>query len=373
MNRGFWDKLEKPIFALAPMANVTDAAFRRIIAKYGKPDVMWTEFVSADGLCSAGREKLLIDLEYSEAERPIVAQIFGAHPERIEEAAALVARLGFDGLDINMGCPDRAVEKQGAGAALMKNPKLAQEVIRAAKRGAPQLPISVKTRIGYKKNELAEWLPALIETELAAIIIHARTRAEMSKVPAHWEAVREAVEIARSVPAERRPLILGNGDVETLSQAEERVKETGADGVMIGRGIFGNPWFFSRDSNDSRGSRGSMTPTTEEKLAVMLEHTRAFEEFYGPSTRLRASPEAYARRFCGGSKKPYFALRASKGNDTPVKKTGGRWIKGFSVMKKHYKAYVNGFPGASALRAKLMLAKDPDEVEEIVRAEYPNR
>ncbi len=335
MNRGFWDKLEKPIFALAPMANVTDAAFRRIIAKYGKPDVLWTEFVSADGLCSAGREKLFIDLEYSEAERPIVAQIFGSHPEKIEEAAALIAKLGFDGLDINMGCPDRAVEKQGAGAALMKNPKLAQEVIRAAKRGAPQLPISVKTRIGYKKNELAEWLPALMETDLAAIIIHARTRAEMSKVPARWEAVREAVEMAKKLPADQRPLILGNGDVETLAQAEERVKETGADGAMIGRGIFGNPWLFSRDS---------MTPTTEEKLAVMLEHTRAFEEFYGA--------EAYRRRF-PDMKRP-------------------RWVKGFSVMKKHYKAYINGFPGASALRAKLMLAKDPDEVEKIVRAEYPN-
>ncbi len=155
MNPGFWEKLKKPIMILAPMADVTDAAFRRLIAKYGKPDVMFTEFVSADGLCHPqGREKLLIDLSYTEGERPIIAQLFTGKPEKIREAAALVRELGFDGLDINMGCPDRKVEKQCAGAALMKDPKLARELIRAAREGAGGLPISVKTRIGYNKNDL---------------------------------------------------------------------------------------------------------------------------------------------------------------------------------------------------------------------------
>src|SRR5689334_18422067 len=135
MNRSFWDQLKKPIMVLAPMANVTDAAFRHMIAKNGKPDVTWTEFVSADGLASAGREKLLVDFWYGEEERPIVAQIFGANPENIFKAAQLVKELKFDGLDINMGCPDRAVLKQGAGGALIKNPKLAHEIILAAKEG----------------------------------------------------------------------------------------------------------------------------------------------------------------------------------------------------------------------------------------------
>ncbi|MBI2099664.1 tRNA-dihydrouridine synthase, partial [Candidatus Uhrbacteria bacterium] len=154
MNSGFWKKFQlkadqplaekKPILCLAPMADVTDCAFRQIIAKYGKPDIFYTEFVSADGLAHPGaRKKLLLDLQYGENEHPIVAQIFGGNPENIKTAATLCKELGFDGLDINMGCPDRSIEKQGAGAALIKNPKLAREIINAAKAGAPSLPISV--------------------------------------------------------------------------------------------------------------------------------------------------------------------------------------------------------------------------------------
>src|SRR5271168_4933076 len=167
---GFWQKVQekaskekRPIFALAPMADVTDAAFRRVIAKYGKPDVMWTEFVSADGLLRAdetGKKKLLRDLVFSELERPIVAQFFTSNLEAMEYASHLAVDLGFDGIDINMGCPDRSVEKQGGGAALIKNPALAKEIIRAAKRGAGSLPVSVKTRVGYNKVENEEWIPA---------------------------------------------------------------------------------------------------------------------------------------------------------------------------------------------------------------------
>src|SRR3989344_5827961 len=184
---GFWEHLKKPIFVLAPPANVTDTVFRRHILRYSKPDVFWTEFVSADGLCHPkGREALLRDLWYTEEERPIVAQLFTGHPEKMYEAAKLCAELGFDGLDINMGCPDRKVEKQCAGAALMKNPELARAIIRAAREGAPLLPVSVKTRIGYNKNELDKWLPELLAEKPAAVTIHCRTRKEMSDVPARW-------------------------------------------------------------------------------------------------------------------------------------------------------------------------------------------
>ncbi len=319
MVKGFWDKLKKPVMVLAPLANVTDAAFRRLIAKYSKPagpDIFWTEFVSADGLVSKGREVLLKDLMYTPAERPIVAQLFGARPETMREAATLVQDLGFDGLDINMGCPDASVEKQGAGAALIKNQKLAQEIIAAAAEGAPNLPISIKTRLGYNRDELEEWLPVLLETGVAAVTIHARTRKEMSKVPACWERVRRAVEIRNEKGSEA--LILGNGDVRDLAHAHSLVAETGADGVMLGRAIFGNPWLFSETENSPEKSRG-----VEEKLKVLVEHTKLFHELLGD-------------------------------------------IKSFSIMKKHYKAYVNGFAGAAELREKLMNTESAKQVEEVV-------
>src|SRR3989344_8954737 len=169
--KNFWETLPKPFFVLAPLANVTDAAFRRVIAKYSRPTgphVFWTEFVSADGLCRAteeGKAKLMRDLLFTEEERPIVAQFFTATPLHMERVAAIARELGFDGVDINMGCPDRTIEKQGAGAKLMLNPELAKELITAAKRGAGGLPVSVKTRLGYNKDILEEWLPKMLEEE----------------------------------------------------------------------------------------------------------------------------------------------------------------------------------------------------------------
>jgi nifR3 family TIM-barrel protein len=314
MNKGFWGKLNKPIFALAPMANVTDAAFRRVIAKYGKPDIMWTEFVSADGLALApeeGRQKLLLDLKYTEAERPIVAQFFTSNPEHMRRAAELAASLHFDGIDINMGCPDKSIEKQGAGAALMKNPALAREVIRAAKEGAPGLPISVKTRIGYNRPELEAWLPEILKENPAAVTIHARTRKEMSKVPARWDFVQRAVEIRDEMKSDT--LILGNGDVANLEEAHQRVKETGCDGVMLGRAIFGNPWLFATRKQ----------PELADRLIVLIEHTELFEELLGE-------------------------------------------VKSFAIMKKHFKAYVNGFDGAAELRARLMETNKAQEVRQII-------
>lgn len=371
--KSFWENLPRPFFCLAPLADVTDAVFRRIIAKYGKPDVMWTEFVSADGLCSPGREVLLRDLMYTESERPIVAQIFGSKPDNFYTVAKLIKKLGFDGIDINMGCPDRTVEKQGGGAAMIKSPGLAQEVISAAKEGAPGLSISVKTRVGFNRVELETWIPKLLETKLAAITVHARTRKEMSNVPAQWGYVKEVVAMAKRSGT----LIIGNGDVKDLADAKIKADETGADGVMLGRAVFGNPWLFanlpelrarwqierpvpisslrakqkniktttelnnvaqsrnrpseaSAPPHDSFAKLGPGYPTLEEKLRVMVEHTKLFHELLGD-------------------------------------------IKSFAVMKKHYKAYANGFDGAKELRMKLMETETPEEVKAIVQDFFRTR
>jgi len=337
----FWEKLPKPFFCLAPMADVTDAAFRSIICKYGKPDVTWTEFVSADGLSSAGREALKIDLLYGEEERPIVVQLFSSHPEKMREAAKLCADLGFDGIDINMGCPDKSIEKQGAGAAMIKNQKMAGEIIQAVKDGikdaGKNIPVSVKTRIGYNKNQIDEWVPFLLEQDIATLVIHARTRKEMSLVPARWEHVKEVVDIRNKMGVKTK--IIGNGDVVNIDDGRRKCEETGCDGVMLGRAIFGNPWLFSSlISQDSKNSSHftpegpyatknfeNLVPSLEEKLKVMIEHTKLFEKLLGK-------------------------------------------YKNFSIMKKHYKAYVNGFDGAKELRVKLMDAENAKEVELLVHS-----
>ena len=327
----FWNNLPKPLFVLAPMADVTDAPFRRMIAKYsahtrkdgtvGGPDVMWTEFVAADGLVRAtaeGKEKLMADLVYSEEERPIVAQLFTSNPEHMEYAAKLCRELGFDGVDINMGCPDRSIEKQGCGAAMIKNPDNARAIIQAAKRGARMgetdgIPVSVKTRVGYNHDQLDEWLPAILKESPAALTLHARTRKEMSKVPARWERVARAVEIRNDISPET--LVIGNGDAVSLEDAAAKVTTTGADGAMLGRAIFGNPWLFHPEKNVD-------TIALEERLKVMVEHTKLFEELL-----------------------PF---------------------KNFAIMKKHYKAYVNSFDGAAELRAVLMEQPTAGAVSQVV-------
>lgn len=322
MKKNFWKNLKKPFFVLAPMADVTDASFRKIIAKYGKPDVIWTEFVACDGLCSEAEEKLTKNiLQFDESERPIIAQLFGSKPENFYKSAKLVRKLGFDGVDINMGCPQKKILKQGAGAELITDVGLAKEIIRETKRGAGDLPVSVKTRIGYNKNEVETWIPAILEEKPVALTIHGRTKKEMSKVPAHWDIIKRVVEIAKEVKSDA--LIIGNGDVVDLEDAKKKVKKSGVDGVMIGRGIFGNPWLFSNSN-----------PTIKQKLDVVLEHSRLFEEIYGDTKENR-------------------------------KIFGGR-ARNFALMKKHYKSYINGFDGAKDLRIKLMDAKNLEEVEEII-------
>jgi len=317
----FWQNLKqnkKHLFCLAPMADVTDCAFRKLITKYGKPDVFWTEFVSADGLAHPkAREKLLIDLKYEKNEHPIVAQIFGANPENIREASKLCKSLGFDGIDINMGCPDKTIEKQGSGACMIKNPELAKEIIRSAKEGGGGLPISVKTRVGYNKVDM-DWIRTLLAEDLAALTVHLRTRKEMSLVPAQWDLMRDVIKIRDEM--NKDTIIIGNGDVVDIDDASRKCEEYGCDGAMLGRAIFGNPWLFRK------GTKKEIS--LKERLSVMVEHTKLFEE-------MLVNPPA-----------------------------GG---KNFSIMKKHYKAYCNGFAGAKELRMKLMDTQNASEVEILVK------
>ena len=313
----FWHTLPKPLLVQAPMEDVTDAAFRRLIARYGKPTVMFSEFTSADGLVLApedGKAKLLKKLLYSEEERPIVAQLFTAVPERMEAAARLVAELGFDGIDINMGCPDKAVEKSGCGAALIKNPSLARELIRAAKKSG--LAVSVKTRIGYNTDQLDSWLPELLAEEPAAVTIHARTRKEMSDVPARWDTVARAVALRDSLGS--KTLILGNGDVKDIADARAKAAETKCDGVMLGRAVFGNPWLFSH-------SQEYENVTREQKIQALFEHLALFEELLGTTTN-------------------------------------------YATMKKHFKAYISGWDGAKELRVRLMATEAISEAQSFLRA-----
>lgn len=300
----FWTRLNKPFFVLAPMADVTDPAYRRLIAEYGAPDVTWTEFVSADGLYATRERKgmqdadnpLMRDLIFGEGERPIVAQLFTSNPESMAYAARLCAELGFDGIDINMGCPDKSIEKQGAGAAMMKDPERAKAVYRAAATAG--IPVSVKTRIGYNHEAMDEWLPQILEEKPAALTIHLRTRKEMSKVPAHWELMAKAVAIRDRVSPDT--LIIGNGDVTDLEDARRKAAETGADGIMLGRAIFGNPWVFT--------GRTDVTP--QEKLEALAKLAEYFSELTPP--------------------------------------------KHFHILKKHFKAFIQGWDNAGELRGRLM-------------------
>ena len=299
--------------ALAPMADVTDAAFRRGIAKYGKPDVMWTEFVSCDGLCSPrGRKALLTDLQYSESERPIVAQIFGSTPKHFYKCAKLLKKLKFDGIDINMGCPAGKIVKQDSGSGLILNPVLAQEIIRETKRGiestGKSISVSVKTRIGYNSIITEEWISKIIEAEPDAIIVHGRTMKEASKVPAHWDEIEKAGKLCREAGIP----IIGNGDVMSYVEGIEKAKQYNLDGIMVGRGVFHNPWFFNPSVDPA-------TKTPEERIALLKKHIENFIKLWGTE-------------------------------------------KNFAVMKRFIKIYINDFKGAKDLREKLMNMKNPSDI-----------
>ena len=322
------------------MAGVTDAVFRFMVAKYSKYgggdvgdygsesqellegtkvgalDVIYTEFISSDGLFLGGKESLVEDMAYTDLERPIVAQFFSSDPERMKRSARLAVELGFDGIDINLGCPDRSVCKQGAGSELIKSPKVACEVIRAVMEGAGDTPVSVKTRAGYLSDfELDDWLGVLLKTEPACLALHARTRKDMYKGPARWELVERAVRLRDSIGS--KTLILGNGDISSLEDLYRKVDNSGSDGAMVGRAMLGNPWFFDPE-------RDMHSIPAEERLSVLVEHCKLFEKVFSDR-------------------------------------------KSFAFMKKHFGGYVSGWEGAKELRAQLMEAKSASDVEETVK------
>jgi tRNA-dihydrouridine synthase len=299
------------------MAEVTDLPFRSVVAKCGRPDVFYNEFVSAHGLCSPGRERLLKDLELGPDDHPIVAQFFGTEPEHFYECGKLAVQIGYDGVDVNMGCPDKKVLKQGAGIALAKDPARAQELVQALRQGTidagKQLPVAVKTRLGlYKKEEMDAWVAALLESEPDVLILHGRTMKEASKVPAHWDLIGRAAQTARDAGV----LFVGNGDVMSYDRGVELARQWDVPGVMVGRGIFNNPWLF-----DPSVDPGAVTP--HDRLALALEHT-----------------ELWVRHWEG--------------------------LKSFDLMKKFYKAYINSWPGAASLRAKLMACPDAQSARQIL-------
>lgn len=302
----FWEKLEKPFLCLAPMEDVTDTVFRQMVATLRQaqghgPDVFFTEFTNVEGLCSEkGRDEPMKRLRYSDIERPIVAQIWGKEPENFLKAAKLIVDLGFDGIDINMGCPQRDVIQKGCCIALVNNRSLASEIIKATKKGAGKLPVSVKTRIGLDKIITEDWCGFLLEQKLDALTAHGRTAKEMSAVPAHWDEIAKVVRMRDEMKIET--VIIGNGDVKSAQEAEKSAQEYGVDGVMIGRGILENIAAFSAQRK---------VLSAQERINLLREHLKLWEETWGKT-------------------------------------------KNFSVMKKYFKIYIRDFDGVGELRAKLM-------------------
>jgi len=296
------------------MYDVTDFVFREIISEIAKPDVLFTEFVNTDALFSKGKDKALRDLEFSTKQHPIVAQIWGTNSDTFNKAAKLIRKLGFDGIDINMGCPERAVVKNGAGAALIKNPKLAKELIDTVRKGAGNLPLSIKTRIGYNKIITDEWISFLLEQKLDALTIHGRTAINKSNGKANWGEIGKAVKLRDKISP--KTIIIGNGDIKSYKDAVEKHKKYNVDGVMIGRGVFLNPWVFDKTTN-------SIKHTKEDSIKLLLEHTKLYEDKWGSS-------------------------------------------KNFDVMKKFFKVYVRDFKGSNEIRQKLMMCKNYNQVEKVV-------
>lgn len=349
VQKSLWQTLAKPIIALSPMDGVTDRAYRTIQKKYGKPDLVYTEFTNVEGLCN-NAIKLMRAFDYDETQRPVIAQIFGVTPEYYRQVAVMLCELGFDGIDINMGCPAKKVHRHGSGAGLICTPNLAQEIVRQTKQGItdyengmrskdcpdfssrilkdiearikklPQLPnperkvgLSLKTRIGYHEATTKDWFSYLLETDAEAIALHGRTLKQQYSGLANWEEIGNAVNLAKPTGK----LILGNGDVANRTQALEKVAKYGVDGVLIGRASFGNPFVFLSENEKPAATI----------FEVALEHCRLHEEDW-PNTLEHNS---------------------------------------FYIMRKHLGWYVKGFPEAAEVRRELFLSNNTKEVEEIFK------
>lgn len=354
----FWQRIDKPIIGLSPMDGITDASFRFVTAKHGGPDVTFTEFVNVETAFRAPHT-LMKDLSYSEIERPVVAQVYGHTPELFYKVAHIVCDLGFDGLDINMGCPAQKIAAKGGGAALIRTPELARTIIQSARRGIEDwcdgqtladlgvdpdfcakialmhperggretarerrlIPLSVKTRIGYDRIVVEEWMQALLAENLAAITLHGRTLQQGYKGDADWDAIRRAAAIAKNSAT----LVLGNGDLKDMKSACRRVRETGVDGVLLGRATQGNPWIFrNKDQikwavrSDADVTIHSSPVSLEERFRVLLEHSRHFEKH--------------------------------------------NTIRSFVGIRKHLAWYCYGIPGAAQLRAQMVRVSRIEEV-----------
>ena len=363
----FWATLPRPIIGLSPMDGVTDASFRALVAREGKPDITFTEFTHVHDVCH-GPERLLETLIYSEIERPVVAQVYGKDPALFYQAVHAVCELGFDGVDINMGCPSKNVASSGSGAGLIRTPELAQDIIQATRRAiddwaggqtleavgfksariaaihrlnerrlsaAPVLrravPLSVKTRLGYDSVIVERWIEQLLQERPAAISLHGRTLQQMYRGAADWDAIGRAASLVKGTGT----LLLGNGDVQTLAEVVRRVRETGADGVLVGRSALGAPWFFKAKEqarafacSDVNGRTD--VPTHEpnslaERFQLVLDHARQFEALYGPGQ--------------------------------------------FHRMRKHLGWYCKAFPGAAALRARMFHVSSVHELQTVI-ADY---
>ncbi len=337
MKENIWQKLPQGFTILAPMEGVTDVMFRQVIAKAGRPDLFFTEFTNVSSFASEkGRFNALERLEVVPSDAPIIAQIWGKNPEHFAELAAALEGLGFAGLDINMGCPDRHVNAAGGGAAMIRTPELAVECINQAKR-ATKLPVSVKTRLGYTYlEEMHEWLALLLKQALAALTVHLRTRKEMSKVPAHYELIEEVVRLRDELAPETKLVI--NGDIKDLAQVKQLSAEhPGVDGFMIGRGVFENPYCFTEH-----------TPTQAELLDLLRWHLDLFDA----QDAKHCAAQAELMR-----ENPEFALKC----DGKVRSLP------YEPLKHFFKIYVKSFPGASELRAKMMECKTTDEVRQLLQ------
>ena len=326
MQKSFWTSFDCPVVGLSPMDGVTDAPMRFIAKKYGNPDIIYTEFVSAEGLWRLKKKddidnKIWRDLVYDDSERPVIAQLFGSDPDSFYQAAMIVAGMGFDGIDINMGCPSPGLEKRGGGAGLMRDQGLAREVIEATREGVGKLPVSVKTRIGSTKPD-ESWWKFLAGMDLPAVAMHGRTFRQLYSGEADWEILLKAGEIIRANGTK----FLANGDVMRCQISDDRSQwkvglKSGkvvdlndkADGVLIGREAVGNPWVLRKDG---------YVPLAGERLAVALEHARKFEKAF-PGVK-------------------------------------------FFPMRKHLVKYINGFPLASELRKKMVLSESAEDVKKMV-------
>jgi tRNA-dihydrouridine synthase len=346
----FWNTLPSGFMILAPMEDVTDTVFRRVVASCGdknliqkgivgkdagQPDVYFTEF-------SVGQSRVIHRLKYTESERPLVAQIWGKTPQNYFETAKLIKELGFDGIDINMGCPEKNVIKQGACSALIKNHSLAKEIIQAVKDGVNgEIPISIKTRIGFDSLDTENWTGFLLDQDIQALTLHGRTVKELSEAPVHWDEIGKVVKMKNDRGLATK--IIGNGDVLSWSQADDLVKNIGVDGIMIGRGVFKNPFVFNHSvAQDEQGNiyRNNTLIEPKEKLQLLYEHTKLWCDTW----KVDENSDDYYRN----------------------NKTVFKYQKNMSTLKKFYKIYCSGFSGAVDLRIKLMETEDIGDVVKVL-------